>query len=109
VDFIDFYTQAKPTPVAKAAPTPWDGIEGERARQRGVRTADEFAVLNVIEAECRASKSIGVHLSDSVIARRLRASPDGVERIIQALIMRGVVRADSGLFGERVLVPSAAK
>lgn len=108
MDFIDFYARATPTPRAKQAPTAWEGKDGESARARGVNTADEFAVFTAITEECRKTGNVGAHLSHREIARRLRASPDGVEKIVDGLLARGVIRAQIGLLGLRLLVPSSA-
>jgi hypothetical protein len=104
MDFIDLYVRRR-TRVAKSAPTAWEGAEGEQARARGIRTEAELAVVQVIEEAHRSSKGSGAYLTDGEIARRLKASPESVARIMHDLVLRGVVRADGGILGVRRLTP----
>jgi len=104
MDFIDLYVRQR-TRATKAAPTDWEGKAGEQARARGIRTEAELSVVQVIEEAHRSNKDSGVYLTDGEIARRLKASPERVARIVQNLILRGVVRADGGMLGVRRLLP----
>jgi hypothetical protein len=102
---IFFYERATPTTAAvKAAPTPWEGKAGERARAKGVRDKDQFAIFSLIEAEA-AKTSDGTYFSDGEIARRTKMTEPYVAALVQDLIVRGVVRATSGMLGRRALVP----
>jgi hypothetical protein len=104
MDFIDLYVR-KRTRVAKSAPSAWEGKAGEQARARGIRTEAEMSVVQVIEEAHRSNKDSGAYLTDGDIARRLKASPENVARIVQNLVLRGVVRSDGGMLGVRRLVP----
>ena len=105
MDFIDFYERVRPRVRAEKSPTLWDGPEGDRARKSGIQTADEFAVFNVIAAECAKRQVRSAFISEPEIARRLKASPSGVDKIVQNLILRGALRVEPGLLGVRALAP----
>jgi hypothetical protein len=104
MDFIDLYVRQR-TRAVKSAPTAWEGEAGKQARARGIRTEAELAVVQVIQEAHRSNKDSGAYLTDGDIARRLKASPDSVARIVQNLVLRGVVRSDGGMLGVRRLIP----
>lgn len=103
-DFIDLLPKVAPFEKAKKAATPWDGSAGVRARSKGIKSEEQFAVFSLIEAEAQ-KKSSGAYLSDGEIARRTKMAEPFVRAIVQDLLVRGVVRANSGLLGLRALVP----
>jgi hypothetical protein len=105
MDLVDLYVRKPSQRATKSEPTPWEGKEGDEARSLGVRTKEEFAVFKVIEVVHRDNEHSGAYLTNAEIARRLKASTDGVNKVVQALVLRGVIRAEAGLFGVRRLRP----